>query len=131
MDRIMTRVSINVGRKHQNPIPNACRIGQLVMASVIIGTDPQTGALPDDLSSQCANMFANVAEVAEAAGGSVNDIIKMTVWLLDLDDRAALNREWLRMFPDPDMRPARHALLHVGNPAHRILCDITMVIGED
>jgi enamine deaminase RidA (YjgF/YER057c/UK114 family) len=126
----MTRVSINVGRKHENPIPNACRIGSLVMSSVIVGTDPETKLLPDDLSSQCTNMFRNMAEIARAAGGSTDDIIKMTVWLLDLDDRAALNREWLQMFPDPENRPARHTLSHVGNPIHRILCDLTMVIGE-
>jgi enamine deaminase RidA (YjgF/YER057c/UK114 family) len=129
MEDTMARVSINVGRKHQNPIPNACRIGSLVMSSVIVGTDLETGDLPDDLPSQCTNMFRNMVQIAQTAGGSTDDIIKMTVWLLDLDDRAALNREWLQMFPDPETRPARHALSHVGNPVHRILCDFTMVIG--
>src|SRR3546814_1857038 len=127
----MKRQSVDVGRKHQNPIPNASRIGSLVMSSVIIGTDPETNQLPESLSEQCANMFKNVRIIAERAGGSVDDIIKMTVWLLDLDDRAALNREWLEMFPDPTTRPARHALRHVGNPVHLILCDMTMVMGSE
>ena len=125
----MSQRSINIGRQHHNPIPNACRIGPFVMSSVLIGADPETAALPSDLDGQCANMFANIRQLAERAGGSPQDIIRLTVWLADLDDRAALNREWLKMYPDPDARPARHARKHIGNPAHLILCEFTMVIG--
>jgi 2-iminobutanoate/2-iminopropanoate deaminase len=85
--------------------------------------------LPSDLDGQCTNMFANIRQLAERAGGSSQDIIRLTVWLADLDDRNALNREWLKMYPDPDARPARHARKHIGNPAHLILCEFTMVIG--
>jgi len=125
----MPRESIHVGRKHQNPIPNAARIGSFVASSVIIGTDPENASLPSTLSEQCANMFRNIRILASSAGGSVDDIVKMTIWLADLDDREALNREWLAMFPDDRNRPARHALKHVGDPRHLILCDLTMVIG--
>jgi 2-iminobutanoate/2-iminopropanoate deaminase len=125
----MSQRSINIGRQHQNPIPNACRIGPFVMSSVLIGADPETAALPSDLDGQCTNMFANIRQLAERAGGSSQDIIRLTVWLADLDDRNALNREWLKMYPDPDARPARHARKHIGNPAHLILCEFTMVIG--
>ena len=123
--------SINFGRKHANPIPNACRIGNIVMSSVIVGTDPETGELPPTLAEQTVNMFAHMRGIAEAAGGSIRDIIKMTVWLKDLNDRKALNEQWLAMYPNPDERPARHALLHVGAPEHLILCDITMVITQE
>jgi enamine deaminase RidA (YjgF/YER057c/UK114 family) len=125
----MTQQSINIGRQHQNPIPNACRIGPVVMTSVLIGANPDTAELPPDLDGQCVNLFANIRQLCERAGGSPNDIIKLTVWLADLNDRVALNREWLAMYPDPNARPARHARKHIGNPAHLILCDFTMVIG--
>src|SRR3546814_11881367 len=67
----MKRQSVDVGRKHQNPIPNASRIGSLVMSSVIIGTDPEHNQLPASRSEQCANMFKNVRIPAERAGGPV------------------------------------------------------------
>ena len=52
------RKSINYpGFKHQNPIPNASRIANIVMSSVIGGRDPQTGATPPDLAGQVVNVF--------------------------------------------------------------------------
>lgn len=42
----MAQRSIHIGRAHQNPIPNACRIGPFVMTSVLIGTHPESGDLP-------------------------------------------------------------------------------------
>jgi len=125
----MTQQSVYIGRQHHNPIPNACRIGPFVMTSVLIGANPETGDLPADLDGQCVNLFSNIRQLAAKSGGTVNDIIHLTVWLADLDDRASLNREWIAMYPNPDARPARHARKHVGNPAHLILCEFTMVIG--
>lgn len=126
----MTQQSIYIGRQHQNPIPNACRIGPFVMTSVLIGADLESSELPADLDGQCVNLFQNIKQLAEQAGGSVNDIILLTIWLADLNDREALNREWLKMYPDPNARPARHARKHIGNPIHLILCEFTMVLGQ-
>src|SRR6201993_838526 len=97
------------GFKHVNPIPNACRIGNLVMSGVILGRDSD-GKMPETLEAQCANMFAHMKATVEAAGGTTDDIIKMTVWLKDRSQRGPVNVEWLKMFPDEDSRPARHAL---------------------
>ena len=101
------RKSIHIGGfKHVNPIPNACRIGNLVMSGVILGRDA-AGAMPESLDAQCANMFAHMKATVEAAGGTTDDIIKMTVWLKDRSQRQPLNDQWLAMFPDPHDRPAR------------------------
>lgn len=104
------RRSINVdGLAHKFPVPNACMLGNLVVSGAIHPTDPATRQIPGDLSSQCAQVFANMRAVVEKAGGSTSDIIKMTVYLRDRDNRGPLNAEWVKMFPDPDSRPARHA----------------------
>jgi 2-iminobutanoate/2-iminopropanoate deaminase len=104
------RQSVNGARaRHENPIPNASRIGNIVMSSVIGGANPGTRELPASLEAQVANVFGYIRHDVEAAGGSVDDIIKMTFWLKDpVKQRAALNEEWVRMFPDPASRPARH-----------------------
>lgn len=104
------RQSINGSRaRHENPIPNASRIGNLVMSSVIGGANPGTRDLPPTLEAQVANVFGYIRHDIEAAGGSVDDIIKITFYVKDpATQRAALNAEWLKMFPDADARPARH-----------------------
>ena len=104
------RRSIDGSRaRHENPIPNACRIGNVVMSSVIGGSNPGTRELPSTLEGQIANVFGYIRHDVEAAGGTVDDIIKITFWVKDpVKQRAALNEEWVKMFPDPRSRPARH-----------------------
>jgi 2-iminobutanoate/2-iminopropanoate deaminase len=106
------RKSIDVaGFSHgSQPIPAACRIGDIVMTGGVFGLDPHSGAVPDDAEMQCRLMFANLRRILQAAGASPADVIKMTVWVRHADVRPALNRQWLEMFPDADSRPARHTL---------------------
>ena len=119
------------GVKHANPIPAAARKGPFVVSGAIGGADPQSGTVPPDLDAQCRNMFANVRRLIEAAGGSPDDIIKMTVWIADRALRPTLNRYWVEMFPDPASRPARHTVAHSDfTPPMQIQCDLLAVIGE-
>jgi 2-iminobutanoate/2-iminopropanoate deaminase len=105
------RVSIYVeGFSHKNPIPAACRIGNILESGSIQGTDPATGRYGETLEAQAALMFAHLKRIVEAAGGSLENVIKVTVWMRDRAGRAAINEEWLRLFPDPHSRPARHAI---------------------
>ena len=92
---------------HRNPIPQGVRIGNMVFSSAVSGYDPDTGELPDDAAAQVRNVFRNCRALVEAAGGTVDDIARMSVLLRDLSVRSFVNEEWLAMFPDDD-RPARH-----------------------
>jgi 2-iminobutanoate/2-iminopropanoate deaminase len=104
------RKSVNFpGFSHQNPIPNASRVGNIVMSSVIGGSNPGTRELPPTLEAQVANVFGYIRTAVEAAGGKTEDIVKITFWVKDpATQREALNAEWVKMFPDPNSRPARH-----------------------
>ena len=103
------RQSISVkGLSHKHPIPNACRIGNMVFSGAVHGVNSITHELPAEMAEQSANVFANMRAIIEAAGGGVEDIIKVEIYLRDGHNRAAVNEEWLRMFPDPESRPARH-----------------------
>jgi 2-iminobutanoate/2-iminopropanoate deaminase len=116
--------------RHLNPIPNASRIGNIVMSSVINGMDPGARTLPPELTQQLANMFLHVRNAVEAAGGTVDDIIKMTVWVKDpATQREALNVEWVKMFPDENSRPARHTLPLAPDSKALVSCDFTAVLG--
>ncbi|GGK75771.1 RidA family protein [Mangrovihabitans endophyticus] len=126
-----SRRSVHVaGFSHVNPVPAASRIGPFVFSGAITGRDPHTGEMPADVETQCANMFRHVRDIVEAAGGGTADIAKMTVWLRDRGDRAALNREWEAMFPDPDDRPARHALAADFDGRTLVQCDFVAVLGD-
>ena len=88
--------------------------------------------MPPELADQVTNVFKQIKLCVEAAGGSVDDIIKVNFWMKDpATGRKALNGEWSKMFPDPDSRPARHTLaLGANNPNH-VTCDFTAVIGAN
>ncbi len=123
------RKSIYVeGFSHKNPIPAACRIGSTLYSGSIQGTDPASGKYGATLEEQCALMFAHVRRIVEAAGGSTNDVIKMTVWMKDRTQRAALNRPWLEMFPDPQARPARHTMNGDLDGEKLVECDFVAIL---
>ena len=124
------RRSIDVpGLKHENPIPCASRIGSLLVSSGIFPSDPATGSAPEGADAQCAMLFANVQRIVEAAGGTPDDIVKVTVWVKDSTSKQFLNREWLKMFPDPDSRPARHTMNYQDIPKGMLVqCEIVAVL---
>ncbi|HJQ57762.1 MAG TPA: Rid family hydrolase [Vineibacter sp.] len=125
------RKSVNFpGFSHQNPIPNASRIGNVMMSSVISGVDPGTRNLPPELPKQVANIFTHVRAAIEAAGGTPDDIIKIEFWMKEPSTgRAALNDEWVKMFPDADSRPARHTQTLGPDSQALVTCAFTAVFG--
>ena len=122
------RKSIEIeGFRHKNPIPAACRLGNMLMTGIITGTDPATGTLAATLEEQCAHIFHHVRSIMQAAGGSTDDVIKMNVWMADRSRRDVLNAEWVKMFPDANARPARHTSQANLEGGQLIVCDITAV----
>ncbi len=109
--------SIHVeGVQHGAPIPMGARVGNMIFSSGIIGADPATGDVPADLESQCVFAFANMKTLVENAGGKVQNIGSIKVYMKDRSQREAVNRPWLEMFPDEDDRPARHAIQYDAFP---------------
>jgi 2-iminobutanoate/2-iminopropanoate deaminase len=123
------RQSVNFpGFAHQNPIPNASRIGNMMMTSVISGVDPGTRNLPPELAKQVTNLFTHVRAAIEAAGGTPDDIIKMTFWMKEpATGRAALNDEWVKMFPEAASCPARHTMALGSESNAQVTCEFVAV----
>ena len=125
------RSSISVkGLSHRHPVPNACRIGNMVFSGAIHGVNSITHELPTEIADQSANVFANMLAIVEAAGGSARDVIKVEIYLRDSHDRDAVNTEWVRMFPDPESRPARHVRPLPPDSPSLVQCEFIAVIGE-
>jgi reactive intermediate/imine deaminase len=83
--------------------------GRMVWVSGQIGLDPATGALVgDDFEAQARQVFRNLSAIAEAAGGSLSDVVKLTLFLTDLSEFAKANAIMAEHFPVP--YPARSAV---------------------
>jgi len=83
----------------------AVRTGDTLYLSGQIGLDPTSGQLVEGIESQIQRVFANLKAVAEAAGASLGDVVKVTVYLTDLANFARVNEAMSRYFKQP--YPAR------------------------
>jgi 2-iminobutanoate/2-iminopropanoate deaminase len=106
------RVSLHVeGVEHVAPIPMGARVGNMVFSSGIMGKDPATGEVPDDAATQARLAFAHLKTLVENAGGTLADVGHVRVLMKDESVREFVNEPWLELFPDPEDRPARHAVV--------------------
>jgi 2-iminobutanoate/2-iminopropanoate deaminase len=126
---MVERQSVNFpGFSHQNPIPNASRVGNIVMSSVIGGAIG-TRELPPTLEAQVANLFGYIRSAVEAAGGRTEHIVKINFFVKDpTSQRETLNAEWVKMFPDPNSRPARHTQALPANSRALVQADFVAVL---
>jgi reactive intermediate/imine deaminase len=87
----------------------AVKIDQIVYLSGQIPLNPETTALVnDDINAQITQVFENLQAVAEAAGGSFSDIVKLNVFLTDLTHFPIVNEIMGKYFSEP--YPARAAI---------------------
>ena len=73
----------------------------LVFVSGQLPIDPATGAMPEDVAAQAKQSLANVKAVLEAAGSSMEKVVKTTIFLADIADFAAVNEVYAAAFPQP------------------------------
>jgi reactive intermediate/imine deaminase len=91
------------------PYSQAVRAGSTVYLSGQIPLDPATQDLVGEaFDAQCRQVFDNVAAVAAAAGGSLADIVKLTIYLTDLGRFGEVNEIMREYFSEP--YPARAAI---------------------
>ena len=91
------------------PYSQAVKMGNTVYLSGQVGMDPDTQSLAgDDVVTQAQQMFRNLSAVAEAAGGSLEDMAKLTIYLTDISDFSRVNSVMEDFFSEP--YPARAAV---------------------
>jgi reactive intermediate/imine deaminase len=87
----------------------AVKAGNTVYLSGQIPLDPASGQMVDgDMRAQVTRVFDNLSAVAKAAGGSLNDVVKLNVFLTDLAHFALVNEIMAQYFAQP--YPARAAV---------------------
>ncbi len=95
---------------HNNPIPTCVTLGNLILPSVISGISGLPDGVTQTPEEEIERSFQRMKTIVEAAGGSLNGIGKITVYLREFTHRKFVNKSWLKMFPDEDNRPARHVI---------------------
>jgi 2-iminobutanoate/2-iminopropanoate deaminase len=88
------------------------------------GIDPVAGTIPEGIQAQTEQALVNLAAVLAAAGASMDDVVKTTIFYSDVDDFDRLNEVYARHMPDPP--PARSAPAHVRLP-HGLLVSIEAI----
>ncbi len=86
----------------------AVRVDNTVYLSGQIGLDPNTMMLVEGIEAQVHRVFQNLRAVADAAGGSLNDVVKLNIYLTDLAHFAKVNEVMATYFHQP--YPARAAV---------------------
>ncbi len=107
----------------------AVRCGDTIYVSGQIGLDPVTMQLAEGIDAQVKRVFDNLKAVAEAAGGSLDDAAKLTIYLTDLAHFAKVNEIMAAYFKQP--YPARAAIGVASLPrAALIEADAILVISN-
>lgn len=86
----------------------AVRAGDTVYLSGQIGLDPDSMQLVEGIDAQIERVFENLKAVAEAAGGSLDDVVKLNIYLTDLSHFAKVNEMMAKYIAQP--YPARAAV---------------------
>lgn len=91
------------------PYSQAVKAGDTVYLSGQIPLDPETMELvPGGFEEQVRRVFANLRAVCEASGGSIQDLVKLNIYLTDMGNFATVNEIMTTVFGEP--YPARAAL---------------------
>jgi len=97
------------------PYSQAIKAGDFVFASGQIPIDPQTGEfVAGGIREQTERVLKNLAAVLEAAGTSLDQVVKTTVFLADMGEFAAMNEVYGKFFTD--VPPARATVAAAGLP---------------
>jgi len=88
------------------PYSQAVKAGALLFVSGQIPIDPSTGHLVDgDIAAQTHRVFKNLSAILDAAGATLDHVVRTTVYLADMNDFAAMNAVYGTYFSSP--APAR------------------------
>ena len=112
----MTRVAVSTDHAPAalGAYSQAIVAGGFVFCSGMPGIDPATGSAPEGIEAQTEQAMRNLDAVLTAAGASLADVVRTTIFYAEVEDFGALNTVYARHLPDP--LPARSAPANVRLP---------------
>jgi 2-iminobutanoate/2-iminopropanoate deaminase len=111
----LKKISTDAAPKAIGPYSQAIVTGNLVFTAGQIALDPETMQIvPGDVAGQTDRVMKNLSAVLEAAGTSLQSVVKTTVFLSDMEHFTKMNEVFARYFGDH--RPARSTVAAAGLP---------------
>lgn len=104
----MKQISTTAAPAAIGPYSQAIEVNGMVYASGQIPLNPATGEIPEGIEAQAEQALTNVKNLLEAAGTSIDNVVKTTVFMADMADFATVNGIYARYFTEP--YPARSAV---------------------
>ena len=105
------------------PYSQGITVGDFVFTSGQIPVNPATGEIPEGISAQAEQSCKNVAAILEAAGVTMENVVKTTCFLAEMGDFAAFNEVYARYFTE---KPARSCVAVKTLPKN-VLCEVEVI----
>jgi len=90
------------------PYSQAVLKNNTLFVSGTLGIDPATGLMPDGFADQARLVFANLKGILEAAGMTFSQVVKVSIFIMDMNDFGVLNEIYAQNFNEP--YPARETV---------------------
>ncbi|MED0681242.1 RidA family protein [Aneurinibacillus thermoaerophilus] len=120
----MEQISTNQAPAAIGPYSQAVKVGNFIYTSGQIPLTPEGELVTGDIVAQTHQVFANLKAVLAAAGATLNNVVKVTVFVKDMNDFATINEIYAEYFGEH--RPAR-SLVQVARLPKDVSLEIEMV----
>ncbi len=107
------------------PYSQAIVVGNMLFTSGQIPIDPKTGEIPEGVEAQARQALTNVKNLIEAAGASIDNVVKTTVFIKNMDDFAKINEIYAQYFTEPF--PAR-SCVEVARLPKDVLLEVETIV---
>jgi len=115
------RIETGSAPSAMGPYSQAIRNGNFLYAAGQVGVDPATGQMVEGgIAEQTQRALDNLSAVLNAAGGSLDDVVKTTVFLSDMSNFALMNEVYANYFMD-SVPPARSTVQVAGLPRNALV----------
>ena len=115
------RTALNIpGRDRSAPINDGVKIGNMVFSSALDPMDMDTGKRLRDPAKQAEVLFDNIRKFMQQAGGSIDDIAYVKLYLKEGQSRAPFDAEWNKMFPEQRRPPGSPSAVSSAGPRDAI-----------
>lgn len=107
------------------PYSQAIATGGMLFCSGQIPIDPATGNIPEGVEAQAEQALTNVKNLIEAAGSSIDNVVKTTVFIKNMDDFGKINEIYAKYFTEPF--PAR-SCVEVARLPKDVLLEVEAIV---
>ena len=120
-----SKISTNAAPAAIGPYSQAITVGNMLFTSGQIPINPATGDIPEGVEAQAEQALTNVKNLIEAAGGSIENVVKTTVFIKDMNDFAKINEVYAKYFTEP--YPAR-SCVEVARLPKDVLLEVETIV---